>query len=446
MTIIPEISEILKSSKHLSELEEAIISLMRDEISASLSASLESLDKELVQTHLSEGWEIDRLEERQLTFSFGMVSFKRRRIRKAGEKSFLPLDKALGLEQRQRFSPGIKEKISELAAGMPFRKASETLELLTDIAMNHQTVHKITQGVAEKVSDSRLADVQQLKKPKVLYIEADGVWIGSQEKQKQLEFKRGFIHEGVMKKGKRGSLNNPVYFGTFGSSHDLFQTLSDYLSEHYDLRETLIIANSDGGSGYESNRFEAILGRYRRYEYCLDSYHVMRQITGKLGFNKSLQAEVRQAVKAYDVERVSLLLDTEESHLEDEKQLERLMSLRAYLERHWEAIQPLSQRHLTVSSGVGVCESGHRYYTNRMKRQGRNWLKQGAENMTTLLTALRNKDFKERYRDSHPDMVFSPAIQVSLRKILKRSPSRIARASFCINKASRYDIHTYISI
>ncbi|QJD11656.1 hypothetical protein [Streptococcus canis] len=62
MTIIPEISEILKSSKHLSELEEAIISLMRDEISASLSASLESLDKELVQTHLSEGWEIDRLE------------------------------------------------------------------------------------------------------------------------------------------------------------------------------------------------------------------------------------------------------------------------------------------------------------------------------------------------------------------------------------------------
>ncbi|GEE06606.1 hypothetical protein ScOT1_06990 [Streptococcus canis] len=186
MTIIPEISEILKSSKHLSELEEAIISLMRDEISASLSSSLESLDKELVQTHLSEGWEIDRLEERQLTFSFGMVSFKRRRIRKAGEKSFLPLDKALGLEQRQRFSPEIKEKISELATGMPFRKASETLELLTDIAMSHQTVHKITQGVAEKVSDSRLADVQQLKKPKVLYIEADGVWIGSQEKQKPL--------------------------------------------------------------------------------------------------------------------------------------------------------------------------------------------------------------------------------------------------------------------
>lgn len=60
-----------------------------------------------------------------------------------------------------------------------------------------------------------------------------------------------------------------------------------------------------------------------------------------------------------------------------------------------------------------------------MKWQGRNWLKQGAENMTTLLTALRNKDFKERYRDSHPDMVFSPAIQVSLRKILKRSKHEV---------------------
>lgn len=318
---------------------------------------------------------------------------------------------------------------------MTFRKASETLELLTDISMSHQTVHKITQSVAEKISKSSSVETPELRRPKVLYIEGDGVWIGSQEKHKHLEFKRGFIHEGVKHHGKRGSLINPVYFGTFGTSQDLFKMISDYLEDHYDLRDTVIIANSDGGAGYESIKFESILGRYNRYEYCLDAYHIMRQITGKLGFNRTLQSEVRKAVKAYDFERVTLLLDTQESLLDDESRLERLDSLRAYLERHWKAIRPLSQRSLSVTSGVGVCESGHRYYTNRMKRQGRNWLKQGAENMVILLIALRNKDFKARYRQSHQDRPFSPEIKVSMRKLLKdgHQAHRVPQAHITLN-------------
>ena len=91
MTIVTEISEILKSSKHLSELEAKIISLMREATRSILSERLESLDKELIQAYLTEGWEIDRIEEQQLTFSFGAVSFKRHRLRKSGEKSFLRL-------------------------------------------------------------------------------------------------------------------------------------------------------------------------------------------------------------------------------------------------------------------------------------------------------------------------------------------------------------------
>ena len=86
--------------------------------------------------------------------------------------------------------------------------------------------------------------------------------------------------------GKRGELINLVYFGCFGSSKDLFTQMSDYLQTHYDLRHTVIITNSDGGSGYEANKFEGILGRYKSFDYCLDSYHVMKYVTGKLGFDK----------------------------------------------------------------------------------------------------------------------------------------------------------------
>ncbi|HEL1661369.1 TPA: hypothetical protein TXN53_000899 [Streptococcus suis] len=100
MTIVAEICEILKSSVHLAEFDKSVMQLMSQLLTRSARESLERLDKEIIQSYLSDGWEIDRLEERQLTFLFGMVSFKRRRLRKAGEKSFLPLDK-VAISMRQ---------------------------------------------------------------------------------------------------------------------------------------------------------------------------------------------------------------------------------------------------------------------------------------------------------------------------------------------------------
>ncbi|EGJ45169.1 MULTISPECIES: hypothetical protein [Streptococcus] len=46
---------------------------------------------------------------------------------------------------------------------------------MTDISMSHQTVHRITQDVAEKIAQSSSALSETLRKPKVLYIEGDGV-------------------------------------------------------------------------------------------------------------------------------------------------------------------------------------------------------------------------------------------------------------------------------
>ena len=71
-----------------------------------------------------------------------------------------------------------------------------------------------------------------------------------------------------------------------------------------------------------------------------------------------------------------------------------------------------------------------------MKRQRRNWLKRGAENMVILLTVLRNKNFKERYRRSHQEASFSSDIKISIQKILKRTehkPHTIPQAQIVLN-------------
>lgn len=439
MTIVTEIFTILKSGNHLSDLEEQLSQLMREQLRTSLTYCLELLDKEIIRPYCEAGWQIDRLEKRQMTFLFGTVSFKRRRLRKKGEKSFIPLDEALGIEKRQQFSPLFREKSGQLVTGMTFRQASQSLELLTEQSMSHQTLHQMTQKVAEKIKEVVPDNHNDLRSPKVLYIEADGVWIGSQEKGKHLEFKRGFIHEGIDRTGKRAQLIAPVYFGCFGRSRDLFQQISEYLQSHYNLRQTIVIANSDGGSGYESDKFEQVVGGCRRFHYCLDSYHVMRYITGKLGFDKGLQSSVRQAVKAYDRAQIDVMIDTAESFLENEDYLTRLLELKAYLNRHWFAIKPLNQRGIEVSDGVGVCESGHRFYTNRLKRQGRNWSQEGAENMAYLLTAKRNGTFEQLYRASHAHKVFEPEVGMSSAKALKKvkhEEHTIPTASITLNGAT----------
>ena len=440
MTIVTEICEILKRSVHLADFDKGVMQLMSQVMTDSVTEALERLDRDIIQPYLVDGWEIDRLEERQFTFLFGKVSFHRRRLRKAGQKSFLPLDKAIGLNPRERYSPNFNEKLSLLTTGMTFRQASTSLELLTDIKMSHQGIHNLVQRVGEKLLASQVEPEEtELRRPEFLFIEGDGVWIGSQDKGKHLELKRGYIHEGVSQTGKRGELINPVYFGCFGSSKDLFTQMSDYLQTHYDLRHTVIIANSDGGSGYEANKFEGILGRYKSFDYCLDSYHVMKYVTGKLGFDKGLLEAVRMSVKAYDCEQLTLIFDTAESVLEDEKQLEKLLAVKSYLTNNWKAVKPLKLRNLGISDGVGTCEGGHRYYSYRIKKQGRNWRKQGASHLVAIMTAQKNGTFEALYRSSSPHQAFSDDLVISMRQVLKKrqhEPHRVPRASITLNGAT----------
>lgn len=176
MTIVTEICKILKSSIHLADFDKAVMQLMKQVMTDSVTEALERLDRELIQPYLAEDWEIDSLEERQLTFLFGTVRFKRRRLRKAGQKSFLPLDKALGLNPRERYSPSFNEKLSLLATGMTYRQASTSLDLLTGIEMSHQGIHNLVQRVGEKVLSSQIElEESELRRPDFLFIEGDGV-------------------------------------------------------------------------------------------------------------------------------------------------------------------------------------------------------------------------------------------------------------------------------
>lgn len=114
-----------------------------------------------------------------------------------------------------------------------------------------------------------------------------------------------------------------------------------------------------------------------------------------------MEIQLFKALKAYDWSSVDLVLTTAESRLlenQSEIAVERqyhIDKLRNYLARNWDYIKPMAKRQLPLSKGNGVCETGHRYYSYRLKRQGRVWTEAGAANVAGILNAINNNEFIE---------------------------------------------------
>lgn len=106
---------------------------------------------------------------------------------------------------------------------------------------------------------------------------------------------------------------------------------------------------------------------------------------------------------------------------------------------HWEAIKPLKLRDLGVSDGVGTCESGHRFYSYRIKKQGLNWKKRGVSHLVAIMTAQKNGTFEALYRNSSPHQVFSNKVAISMHQVLKKlphEPHRVPQVSIALNGAT----------
>lgn len=432
--IIAEIASILKDSETLLDSEIRLDQYLPKVMCELVSKAIEMIDLELIHTYKEKGYDIQKTMKRTVQFSYGAVEIRRRRMRKDGEKSIVPLDEAIGLEEYIRYSPLVEMKAAKVASDGVYRKAAEAINLLTPLQVSHTTVHKMVQKTGEKVqkwTDEAPSHIETPQKEKrkvpVLFIEGDGLLLkGRGEKNPELH--RVQFHEGVtyVGKQKRPVLIGSQVFESTVSSKEAFKRAGQWLEAMYDIRETIIVSNSDGGSGYEKDKFEQIIGKCKKHEHFRDPYHVNEKINQRLNFDKPMIIEMRKAVSAYDKERVLSVLATTESRIEDEEtrteKEEHLRLLGAYLERNWESICPLKMRDLPVQNGIGICESNHRPYSYRMKRQGRGFSAKGAGNLASIISARKNGTLLEALRAELPafEQTIVPEFKGAVRAVLKK--------------------------
>ena len=428
-SIVTEIMEILKGSDNTILREENLMRYLSDLCGNLIAEALEQIDQELYRKYKEQGYYSQRQDERTVQSLFGAITYKRRLMKSPRGESCYPLDKELGWNKGKRYTPLLTRRVAEVASKSVYRAAAEAVTLLTPVSISHEKVRSIVKDVGNsykawenKQTEEALEEkLDTRRKPKVLYIEGDGVCLHGEGKKK-LEIHRLQIYEGIDQSTVRHKLRQASYFADFNRSN-VFEQAQEYLDLHYDLSESLVLTNSDGGSGYEQSAFEELVSGSKRHEHFLDKYHVNRKVKERLNFvKKGLQDELYKRLRRYDREEVQSVIDTAASLAETPEQEKAVRLLEGYINRNWPYLAPREKREIEDCEGLGTCESNHRIYSYRMKRQGRCWSQAGGLAMVKLITGLRNAKLDEamiaEYKgyNKKKSRRFNGAVRMALKK------------------------------
>lgn len=399
----------VKGKQSLIEIEQALFTLVMAAVCAGFGELMTHLDDQLFA---SQGGKCLRKDNRTITCLFGAITFKRRLIERQDGSHVYLLDEKLGLAKRKRYSPLLFAKVSLLASKGPYRTISTAINTLTPFSVSHQMLAKIVKDTGSAINEVKKAEADfpeetpTLRKVPVLYIEGDAfeVRLKSPKGKKQHGSLRQMVHrfqvfEGVDYRGKRHLLVHRYQVANTKRAQAMHE-IQAYLMNHYDLRKTQVITSSDNGSGYEPEVFGEFAVGADRHVHILDRYHMGRKLKERLPNQPEMGKLLRDALYRGDDSRIEVILDTAESRIitndeEAREATDAIHKLHRYLERNWDYIAPLSDRSLRGQlSGLGSCESNHRKFTYRLKKQGKSWSKAGLDAMLRIITAEQNNEYQ----------------------------------------------------
>ena len=413
--IISRIYEILKETDNLIEFEEQVQLLMYDTFASLVGEVFSKVNQVIKEQKQTEYWKVGRNDSKRIQFIFGDVRFRRTLMYDDNGNPRYPLDEWLGLRKRQRQSPLVEVKVAELASKSDYRESARILKEWTAVEISHTTVGSIVRRVGEAQAKADEAMVQDLEEsaelPKgkkavdFLYTEADGVFVRDLKKKKHIEVSHAIIYEGWDKNGARVSLRNPKVVMTTKAIDDFWKEVQTLAAHEYSLEHTQVISNSDGGPGYSAEKFQQAFSQSCfPVLHQLDAYHIEQAINRTFGYKKSdWKDKIRKALETCNLDEFTLILDTFESTLEDEKKMKKVTEFRSYILNHWDYISDWRERIQDPpkgARGLGAMESNQRRITFRMKKRGMHWSKEGAEAMVKIRQGIVNNTLREVYLSS----------------------------------------------
>lgn len=313
------------------------------------------------------------------------------------------LDETIGLDTIGLVSMNLAQKIVNNATVVSYRENAKNITELTGQEISHGGAWNVIQKIGEKIIEQEeKTEKKGTKEVKILFEEADGVWLNMQGKDrpkegKKIELKVAISYEGwkTVSKNRRELVNKQACIG-FESAKEFRKKKEKMISTEYntDEIETRIL-NGDGASWISSEFDETV-------QFQLDPFHkyqaVIRNVKRK-EHQETLIGLLRENKIEMSFEYIQALINS----LEDEKEIEKLNKLYTYFSGNKKGLLPYQKRGIIIPNppeGIEYCNLGtmepniDQMIAHRMKRKKASWSKRGALNLGSLLVLKACKKLK----------------------------------------------------
>lgn len=355
-----------------------------------------------------------RLKDRQprtLETLVGPVTFWRRRYwdRQRRCHRYL-LDESLGLEKRQRASPGLIAELVAQAVDQPFREVVRQRESMGLPTTSHGTVHAWTRALGarrareqeeqrRKVFEEGQGSETAAAEGRVVFTEADELLVKAQrEPVQRIAIKASMTHSGWEPRysGSREwrLKERHVHAGVIRDGERYWQEALVEHGQHQPVWESVVVVNGDGAAWIDVG-LKVAGGRGHRQ---LDRFHVYEDIR-----RAHPDQEAAELVTHLRSGRIDVVLDTMEADLKRKglpaKTRERRRALWKFLSERREQLRDYREvlrEQLPAGetyNGMGAMEACiNRVLAARMKKRTMCWTQAGADAMARLRALQANNE------------------------------------------------------
>lgn len=335
-------------------------------------------------------WEIVRKDLNSVITTFGEVRYDRTyfKPKKGGKREYL-VDKIVGIEAHERVSADVVINSIEEATETSYRKGGENASYIDEISK---------QAVMNKVHEIEViqpkVEVEEKKKVKILYIEADEDHVslqkrGKSTKDKILMPRIVYVHEGVVMQFKnRKKLINARYFGgMYKDSESLWLEVADYIDQVYEQEELRVVYLSGDGAGWIKQGLQWI----EKSKYVLDRYHIQKYVITSTAHleDSNIRQELYDALDFPDKKDLIKVYKKIIDKTESETKKKAILDAKRYFLNNWDGIEIKSDFGHEI---VGCSAEGHvsHILSDRLSSRPKGWSRQGADKIARLRIYKQN--------------------------------------------------------
>lgn len=421
MTILPHINQSnylnqlqLSFSEHIKTIKEphnqlfdisnyadtieSLSSLYHEFCRNTLINSLSEIDQAFKKSELRKrDYLVHNKRERTIITVFGVVTFSRTIYKSRNDgKSFIYLDRKLGLPKWTKYDPCIKAMIYELYADQNsmIKVGSIIGDRIYSSFSNSKDRHQFNisrQTVYNIVKDSLLTkqSISPVENtPKKLYIMADEKYVHTQEDDNDAMIKVAVIFEEVLQEGSRNVLVNKTVYASLDSH--FWEDVYDIVSEKYDIESIEDISIMGDGAHW----IKAGERMFSQGTFILDKFHYrqsLNRITKDKAIKEIMHSNIINKNKKTFIEVIDILIEEEPK----ESRKITIEKNKRYILNNWKAIQrsyEVNQIGCSMESAISHMFAS--VFSNRPKGYKKNNLKRYLNNRVQY---LNNIDLRKYY-------------------------------------------------